>query len=39
MLEEEKDVRTRLCLVLKEYTEHDGTMANSNPTNWTATRR
>jgi hypothetical protein len=32
MLEEEKDVRTGLCLVLQEYTEHDGIVANSNPT-------
>ena len=32
MVEEEKDVRTRLCLVLKEYTEHDGTEADGNPT-------
>jgi hypothetical protein len=28
----EKYVRTRLCLVLKEYTEHVGTEADGNPT-------
>ena len=26
MMEEEKDVRTGLCLVLKEFTEHDWTL-------------
>ena len=39
MVEEEKDVRTGLCPVLKEYTEHDGTVADGNPTKSTTMRR